>query len=102
MKNMQHHKKIKLLNYRHRSGGRILGYQHKPHLQRDDKNKTNKHIPLQIQEEYKAPNKTDQKRNFPQQITVKRLRIQNKEKLLKKSRKKLQIPDKEKPIKNNS
>ena len=37
MENMQHHEKTKLLNYRHRSGGRILGYWHKPHLQQDDK-----------------------------------------------------------------
>lgn len=69
MENMQHHEKTKLLNYRHRSGGRILGYWHKPHLQQDDKNKKNKtkkkHIPIQIQEEYRTPNRKDQKRNFP-------------------------------------
>lgn len=69
MENMQHHEKTKLLNYRPRSGGKILGYWHRPHLQQDDEKKANKqkkkkHIPIQIQEEYRAPNRKDQKRNF--------------------------------------
>lgn len=84
MENMQHHEKTKLLNYRHRPGGRILGYWHRPHLQQDDKNKTNKPKRNTCLYKYKKntehPIERTRKETSHSKSLLKYLSIQNEEK----------------------
>jgi hypothetical protein len=48
-------------------------------------------MPMNIQEEYRTPNRLDQKRNFPGHIMVKTPNAQNKERILTAVREKGQV-----------
>jgi hypothetical protein len=53
---------------------------------------------IQVQEAFKTPNRQDPKRTSSCHILVKRLRVQNKERILNVSREKHQATYKDKPI----
>lgn len=55
-------------------------------------------MPIKIQEAHRIPNRQNQKRNSPHHIIIKTLNAQNKERLLKVSRKKERIIYTGKPI----
>lgn len=47
-----------------------------------------KEMHIKVQEAYRSPNKWVQKRDYPQHIIIKKLKVQNKERVLKAERKK--------------
>jgi hypothetical protein len=51
-----------------------------------------------MQEAFRIPNRYNQKRTFPCHITVKMLKLQNKERILKAAKEKLQLTYKSNPV----
>ena len=98
---MGHHEKTKLKNKRYRRRRRIQ-------LKRTKKNVFNKIIeenipnlnkvmPMKIQEAYRTPNRLDQKKSH-HHIIIKILNIQNKERILRDAKEKVQVVYKGRPI----